>query len=180
MCAGAQAAAKRPPSLADRVDLHDVRAAGEQLARDVGQLAAGDERCLEEGAAAAGEEEDHGVVRGEALHEVERGCRRAEGVFVRNGVSGFVALDARKGMFHVPVLRHDDAVRKTVAQHVACGGGHAPGGLAGGDKPNLAGGVKGGRGEGATHGGVGLHGVDGGRDDFDCCRTEGVHGQRTR
>ena len=158
--------------LADRVDLHDVGATGKELARDVGEFNPGDERRLEKRRTAAGEEEHDRVVRGQTLHEVEDRLRRAERVFVRHGVPRLVADDVRKGMFHVAVLRHDDAAREAVSQDVARGGGHAPGGLAGGDKQDLASWVEGGRGKGAAHGGVGLHGVDRLPGDLNGCLAE--------
>ena len=150
--------------LADGVDLDDVRAAGEQLARDVLQLRAGDERLFKQRAAAAGEQEEHGILRREPLHEVERRLRAEEGVFVRHGMAGLVAVDALDGAHHMAVFGDDDAALDAAAEAVPGGFGHLPGGLARGDEPHAA--ARRDIPEGARHGLVRTDGAQRAFDDL--------------
>ena len=81
-------------ALAQRVDLHDVGAAGQQLARDIGQLAGGDEGLLKERRAAAGKQEKHAVRFRQARYHLQRPGGGAVAVFIGDGMARLVDLQA--------------------------------------------------------------------------------------
>ena len=56
-------------ALAQRVNLHDVRAAGQHLPGEILQIRSRDERLFKQGRPAARQQKQHGVVGGEIPHE---------------------------------------------------------------------------------------------------------------
>ena len=115
--------------LADRVDLHDVRARGKKLIRDVLQFRKRKQRLFKKRAAAAREQKDDRVALGQIFRQRERGVRAAQGVFVRHGVPALKARDIRDLTFHVTVLRHDHTAAEIILQTRAGGVRHLPRGL---------------------------------------------------
>ena len=124
-----------PPSLdggqplADRVDLHDVRARGKKLIRNVLQFRKRKQRLFKKRAAAAREQKDDRVALGQIFRQRERGVRAAQGVFVRHGVPALKARDIRDLTVHVTVLRHDHTAAEIILQTRAGGLRHLPRGL---------------------------------------------------
>ena len=117
-------------TLTQRVDLHDVGAAGQQLARDIGQLAGGDEGLLKERRAAAGEQKQHAVVLRQARNRLQRAGSGAVAVFVRHGMARFVDFQISQRAARMVVLGHNHARVDALAQTLVSGAGHFPGRLA--------------------------------------------------
>ena len=128
------AALHRREAFADRVDLHDVRAAGEELRGDVLQFRARNERAFKKRAAAAGEKKEHRVVRREIFGERERLTRGGERVFVRHGVARLAADNAGDRPLRMAVFRDDDAGIDPLAERRHRRRRHAPRRLSGGDE----------------------------------------------
>ena len=91
------AALHRREALADRVDLHDIRTAGEKLRGDVLQFLARHKRAFKQSAAAAGEKKEHRIVRREGFGERERLARGGKRISVRHGVARLPADEAGDG-----------------------------------------------------------------------------------
>ena len=115
--------------LADRVDLHDVRARGKELIRDVLQFRKRKQRLFKKRAAAAREQKDDRVAFGQIFRQRECGVRAAQGVFVRHGMPALKARDIRDLTVHVTVLRHDHTAAEIILQTRAGGVRHLPRGL---------------------------------------------------
>ena len=81
-------------ALAQRVHLHDIGPAGQQLARDIGQLAGGDEGLLKERRAAAGKQEKYAVRFRQARYHLQRPGGGAVAVFIGDGMARLVDLQA--------------------------------------------------------------------------------------
>ena len=128
------AALHRREAFADRVDLHDVRAAGEKLRGDVLQFLARNERAFKKRAAPAGEKKEHRVVRREIFGERKRLARGGERVFVRHGVSRLAADNAGDCPLRMAVFRDDDAGIDPLAERRHRRRRHAPRRLSGGDE----------------------------------------------
>ena len=147
--------------LADRVDLDDVRAAGEELSGDVPQLVQRDQRLFEQRAAAAGEQEEHGVVLAQSLRQFEGSGGRPDAVLVRHGMPCLKEAQRRELPSQMAVFGDDEAVRGGDFQRPQRGRGHTPGRLADGDGENAA--RKPLSFQSALHRLVRQHGVDGGQ-----------------
>ena len=106
---GEPPALHRRQPLADGVHLHDVRPGGQQLLRDVPQLLRRQQRPLKEGASAAGQQEQHRVLRRQALHRGDGGLRGPEGVLIRHRMARLIAHKAGNGALPVAVLGHHHA-----------------------------------------------------------------------
>ena len=135
---GEPAALDRGEALAQRVHLHDVRAAGEQLLRDVRHLLRGDQRTFKQSRAAAREQEQHGIPLAQPADELQRAARGAVGILIRHGVARLEQLQRTDGTLDMVVFCDDCAAGDRRAQHVIGGLGHLPGGLAGGDQDEPA------------------------------------------
>ena len=160
---GEAAALDLGKALADGVDFHDVRAAGQQLAGDILQFLRRDERLFKQRAAAAGEEEEHRVLFRQVRHEIQRRPGAPEGVFIRYGMAGLEAGEVGDGAHHMIVFGDDHAVFDPVAEAVGGGFRHLPGRLAGGHQQHPARELP--AAQGALHGRVRLDGRDGLPDD---------------
>ena len=125
-------------ALAHGVHLGDLRAAGQQLAGQAGELIRGDQRLFEERGAAAGEQEQDGILFGEAGDGVNGRLRPDEGILVRDRMPCLEDADVRDVALAVVVFGDHNAAVDAAAQGVAGSLGHLPGRLAGGDQDDPA------------------------------------------
>ena len=135
---GEAAALHGGEALADRVDLDNIRAAGEELLGDIPQLAQRDQRLLKQRAAAAGEQEEHGVVPAQILRQREGRRGRQDAVFVRHGMPCLHEAQRRERIAQMAVFADDEAVFDGGFERPQRGRGHTPGRLADGDGKNAA------------------------------------------
>ncbi len=135
---GEPAALDRGEALAQRVHLHDVRAAGEQLLRDVRHLLRGDQRTFKQSRAAAREQEQHGIPLAQPADELQCAARGAVGILIRHGVARLEQLQRADGALDMVVFCDDCPAGDRRAQHVIGGLGHLPGGLTGSDQDEPA------------------------------------------
>ena len=103
--------------LAERVDLHNVRPAAEQLGGDVLQFLRRHGRRFKQGAAAAGQQEQHRILRGEVRGHGKGAFGGAEAVLVRHGMTRLANGEIADGAAAVPVLGNDDAPVNPRAQN---------------------------------------------------------------
>ena len=159
-------------ALADGVHLHDVRAAGKELPRDVLQLFSGNERLFKQGTAAAGQQEQHDVLRVQAVDKFQCFLGRGEAVGIRHGVSGFIAAHTGDVAFHVVVFGDDDAVLHGT-QRRNSGVRHLPCRFSGGDQkdPPLRAKIF----QSTPDGFIRQDCLNAGRDDLVCGLAQGAH-----
>ena len=126
--------------LANGVDLHDVRAAGQKLPCDLRAVVQRHafKRLLKERRAAAGDQENHLVLRGHAIRQRQRRPRRRHAGLVRNRVSGLVDGHARDIALAVAVFGDDNALAEVLPQRLCRRVRHAPRGLSDGNHGNGA------------------------------------------
>ena len=129
-----------PPSLdggqplADRVDLHDICAAGQQLAGDILQLGKRHQRRLKQRRTAAGDEKQHAVLLLQAARQFQRGLRGAEPGLVRHRMSGLKDAQRADRAAAVVVFGDDCAGRDARAEHGPRRICHGPRGLSDGNE----------------------------------------------
>ena len=132
---GGRTGQREPPALdgrqplADRVDLDNIRAAGQKLLRDGLQLLSGQQRFFKQRTAAAGEQEQHGVVRPQTADKRQRPLGGRKAVVVRHRMPGLAAGHAGQWPPDVAVFGDDDPAVHP-AQLRQCGMRHLPRGLA--------------------------------------------------
>ena len=132
---GGRTGQREPPALdgrqplADRVDLDNIRAAGQKLLRDGLQLLSGQQRFFKQRTAAAGEQEQHGVVRPQTADKRQRPLGGRKAVVVRHRMPGLAAGHAGQRPPDMAVFGDDDPAVHT-AQLRQCGMRHLPRGLA--------------------------------------------------
>ncbi len=124
---------------ADRVDLTDGRARGQQGSADSALVVQAEPRPGqgEERRAAAGHQRQHEVVGGQSGHQLQHAPGAADASFVGQGVRGLDHLDPLAGKA-VAVARHREAGERAVPV-LLDRPGHGRGGLAEGDhhRPSL-------------------------------------------
>ena len=126
-------------TLADGVHLHNVRAAGQQLARDLLLLGRLDQRQLEKRGAAAGDEKENRVVRAQSGGHFEDLLRGGKGILVRDRVPGLADAQRTDGAARVLVFGDDDAAADPLAERLIGGVRHLPRRLSDGHKADAAG-----------------------------------------
>ncbi len=125
-------------TLADGVDLGDVRAAGEQLLRDTLKRGERDKRLFKQCRAAAREQEQNGVVFAKPRDQIECRLCAAQGVFIRYGMPALIAADVWNLALYVVIFCHAHAAVQARAQNLRGTGRHLPRGLACGDQNQLS------------------------------------------
>ena len=120
--------------LADHVHLRDVRAACEQLARDILKLLLADQRTLEERGASAGDQKKHRVPLRKRRDQLDYLAGGGVGIAVGHGVPGLKDPQLADRAFGVLILGDHDAVRDGAGERGMGSGSHLPGGLADGDQ----------------------------------------------
>mgnify|MGYP002549570009 CR=1 FL=1 len=158
----------RGEMLAERVDLHDIRPAGEELTRDAGDIlqAHALQRHLKEGGTAAGYEEDDDILLREAVGQAQRLPGGFNAMGIRNGMPGLEDGHAGQRPFAVTVFGDDDAGFQALTEHLLGSTGHAPGGFADGDYRGPA--VDGMLLKRPAHGGIGKDGLQRTIDNLFC------------
>ena len=132
--AGAQAWANRPPFTAERrlrmMFISTMsRPAGQQLPGDVLEFIPGDQRLFKQRAASARQQEQHGVIRRQPAHQLQRLGGGGKAVAVRHRVPCLMAYHPGDFPLDMAVLgHHHPAVH--MAQRLHGGMGHLPGGFA--------------------------------------------------
>ena len=110
---------REPPALdarkpfADGVHLHDVSATGKELAGDVLQFYAGEQRFFKQCTSSAGEQKQHGILRCQPLHQLQCLLGGRKAVLVRHRMSRFITIYSQDLAFDVLVFGHDHAAVHT-------------------------------------------------------------------
>ena len=123
-------------SLAQRIHRHDVRARGEQLLRQIGQLLRRDQRLLKEGTPAAREEKEYRILPREPFGQVKCLLRRRKRTRIRHGMSRLTAGNIRYIALDMSILCNDSAAVNTTAELIRCRTRHLPRRLADCDQHN--------------------------------------------
>ena len=132
---GGRTGQREPPALdgrqplADRVDLNNIRTAGQKRLCDGLQLLSGQQRFFKQRAAAAGEQKQHGVVRPQTADKRQRPLGGRKAVVVRHRMPCLAAGHAGQRPPDMAVFCDDDPAVHT-AQHGQRRVGHLPRGLA--------------------------------------------------
>ena len=161
---------REPPALdggqplADGIDLHNIRAAGEQLAGDILQLGKRHQRRLKQRRAAAGDEKQHAILLPQSARQLQRSLRGAEPGLIRHRMPGLKDLKRADGAAAMAVFGDDCAGGDARAERVPRRVRHGPRGLSDGDEHDAprAGKLL----QRALHGGVRLHGAQTCADDL--------------
>ena len=160
---GKSAALDGGKPLADGVDFHNVRAAGEQLVRHILQHRPGNQRFFKQGAAAAGQQKQHGVLRLQSGNQIQRFLCAGKRILIRDGMSRLPAGKIGNGAFYMAVFGNNHAAVNAAAQTIVGRFCHLPGGLTRGNQYNPPGETL--SRQGAGDGLIRLNGFDGGGHD---------------
>ena len=113
-------------ALADRIHLHNVRPAGQKLARDALLLLRCDERQLKKRRTAAGHQKQHRVLRRQPLRQSQRMASCRKGRRIRDRMPGLKDGKAADCTARMSMLRDHDTVRDPRAERLVCSVCHLP------------------------------------------------------
>ena len=150
--------------LADGVDFHDVRPAGQELTGDILQFDERDQRFFKQGASPAGEEKQHRIVLTQALRQLQRRLPGKDAVLIRNGMPRLITAQSGNRLVKMAVLADDEPIRHRHSENGQRRPGHAGRRLAGCDQKHAA--RKLFSQQRTAHRALRHHGVDGGIDGF--------------